>query len=111
MDQLFDLLRTVFLPSSWGIPGLSGVPDESFLVILILSVTGSLILNFFIPHRTWVNGILNFVALFAAGITANFAYDFLGFRGLSSVTVAAIVSNAGMIVCGLLIIFFSRRAT
>jgi hypothetical protein len=111
MDSLFDLLRTVFLPSAWGIPGLSAVPDESFLVILVLSVSGALILNFFIPHRTWVNGILNFLALFVSGVTANFAYDIAGFRGLNSVTVAAIVANAGMIVCGLVIVFLSRRTT
>ncbi len=111
MDNLFDLLRTVFLPSGWGIPGLSAVPDESFLVILMLSISGALILNFFIPHRTWVNGILNFAALFVSGVTANFAYDMAGFRGLNSVTVAAIVANAGMIICGLVIIFLSRRTT
>jgi hypothetical protein len=111
MDQLFHLLGAVFSPSTWGIPGLSTVPNEAFLVIVILSVSGALILNFFIPHRNWVNGILNFAALLVSGITANFIYEMAGFRGLSSVTAAAIVANAGMILCGLLIVFLSRRAT
>lgn len=108
---MFDLLRALFAPLSWMLPGLSTLPDEALLVILILSATGAVILSFFISHPTWFNGILNFLALFAAGLTAIFFYDAAGFRGFNSVTVAAIVANAGMILCGLLIIFLSRRAT
>lgn len=109
MNNLFELLRTVFTPSAWGIPGFGVVPDETFLVLLILSISGALILNFFIPHRTYVNGILNGAALFISGLAANFAYDAAGFRGLDSIMVGAIVSNVGMMITALLIIYFSRK--
>jgi hypothetical protein len=109
MNDLFDLLRTVFSPSAWGIPGVGAIPDEAFIVLLALSVSGALILDFFIPHRTYVNGLLNSGALFFSGLGAYYTYNAFGFRGLDSVVVAAIVANVGMMITALLIIFFSRK--
>jgi len=108
---MFDLLQAIFASLHWTLPDLSALPVEALLVTLILSATGAVILSFFVPHPTWFNGILHFLALFAAGITAIFFYDAAGFRGFDSVAMASIVANAGMILCGLLIIFLSRRAT
>ncbi|MFO1088958.1 MAG: hypothetical protein U1E46_05190 [Hyphomicrobiales bacterium] len=111
MSSLLDLLRGFISPSQWlGIPGLGFIPDETFVVMAIFSVVGALILNFFVQHRTWMNGAINAGALLASGVVANFAYQAVGYKVLDSVAIAAVVANVGMIIMALLIIYFSRNA-
>jgi hypothetical protein len=116
MDGFLRLLHMFGINVSWPswLPypgGLDVVPDDSLVLILIMSLVGAAILGNFLPHSTWFNSAVNVSALFVGGIVANAIFSLTGIHFLDSTLAAALVANVGMTIVGLGVLVAYRNAS